>query len=82
MKCSLRSQANGSHDRLSPNRYRDDQLISVPIASAMLGISVNTLRQWLSQRKIAFVKMGRRTLLKRHDIQAFIDANTHDAIEF
>jgi hypothetical protein len=40
------------------------------------------MRQWLSQRKIAYVKVGRLTKLRPEDITAFIERNWHEAISF
>lgn len=57
-------------------------LLSVPEAAALLGIKVWTLRQWLSQRRIAFVKIGRLTKLKQEDITAFIERNRREAVSF
>jgi excisionase family DNA binding protein len=57
-------------------------LLSVSEAAALLGIKVWTLRQWLSQRKIAYVKVGRLTKLRPEDITAFIERNRREAVSF
>jgi excisionase family DNA binding protein len=57
-------------------------LLSIPEAAALLGIKTWTMRQWLSQRKIAYVKVGRLTKLRPEDITAFIERNWHEAISF
>jgi excisionase family DNA binding protein len=57
-------------------------LLSVPEAAALLGIKVWTLRQWLSQRRIAFVKIGRLTKLRPEDITTFIERNRREAVSF
>ena len=54
-------------------------LLSVPEAAKLLGIKEWTLRQWLSQRRIGFVKIGRLTKLQQEDIAAFIECNRHVA---
>jgi excisionase family DNA binding protein len=58
------------------------RLVSVKEAAGILGVSVWTLRQWLSQRRIAVVKVGRLTKLQLHDLQAFIAGNRREARPF
>jgi len=57
-------------------------LVSIPVGAKILDVSVWTLRQWLSQRRLAFVKVGRLTKLRLEDIQAFIDSHRQEAIRF
>lgn len=57
-------------------------LLSVPEAAALLGVKTWTMRAWLSQRKIAYVKVGRLTKLRPEDITAFIERNRHEAVAF
>jgi excisionase family DNA binding protein len=57
-------------------------LVSIPVGAKILDVSVWTLRQWLSQRRLAFVKVGRLTKLRLEDIQAFIDRHRQEAIRF
>jgi len=57
-------------------------LLSVPEAAQVLGIKAWTLCQWLSQRRIAFVKVGRLTKLKPEDIEEFIERNRCEARSF
>lgn len=76
---SQRSPQEGN-DRGSPLSVQP--LLSVPEAAALLGIKVWTLRQWLSQRRIAFVKIGRLTKLRPEDITVFIECNRQEARAF
>jgi excisionase family DNA binding protein len=57
-------------------------LVSIPVGAKILDVSVWTLRQWLSQRRLAFVKVGRLTKLRQEDIQEFIDSHRQEAIRF
>ena len=57
-------------------------LVSIPVGAKILDVSVWTLRQWLSQRRLAFVKVGRLTKLRLEDIQEFIDRHRQEAISF
>ena len=52
---------------------RVHQLLSVGEAAERLNISVFTLRGWISQRRIRFRKIGRRTMLHVDDIQELIN---------
>src|SRR5712691_3361639 len=55
------------------------QLLTVEDAAECLGIAPGTLRNWLSARRIAYVKVGRLTRLSQRDLDAFIAAHTVDA---
>jgi excisionase family DNA binding protein len=57
-------------------------LVSIPVGAKILDVSVWTLRQWLSQRRLAYVKVGRLTKLRLEDIQEFIDSHRQEAIRF
>jgi excisionase family DNA binding protein len=56
-------------------------LLCVPDAAAYIGISVGTLRNWLSMSRLPYVKIGRLTKLSKRALDAFIAANTVDAVE-
>jgi excisionase family DNA binding protein len=51
-----------------------ENLLSVPEAAKCLGISPNTLNCWVSQRRIAYTKIGRRTMFKPSELNSFINA--------
>ena len=55
-------------------------LLSVPDAAAHLGISQGTLRNWLSMRRIDYVKVGRLTRLSRDTLDRYIKDNTVEAV--
>jgi excisionase family DNA binding protein len=55
-------------------------LLSVPEPAELLGLKTWTFRQWLSQRRIAFVKVGRLTKLTQEHITAFIECNRTEAV--
>jgi len=55
---------------------QDHKLLNVKEAAARLNISVFTLRGWISQRRVRFVKLGRRTMLRNEDLEALI----HDSL--
>ncbi len=56
------------------------RLITIKEASEYLGISVNTLYSWVSQKKIDYVKMGRLTKFDLRVIDKFIENNSVEAV--
>ncbi len=55
------------------------RLITLKEASEYLGISVNTLYSWVSQKKIDYVKIGRLTKFDLKVLDRYIDNNTVEA---
>ncbi len=51
------------------------RLLSVRETAKILGISIHTLYSWVSQRKIPFVKCGRRTEFDTKDLDVWIERN-------
>jgi excisionase family DNA binding protein len=56
------------------------RLITIKEASEYLGISVNTLYSWVSQKKIDYVKIGRLTKFDLRVIDNFIENNSVEAV--
>ncbi len=55
------------------------RLLTVKEASEYLGIKVNTLYSWVSQKKIDYVKMGRLTKFDIRVLDKYIENNTIEA---
>ncbi len=53
----------------------DSELLTVPETAALLRLKPSTIRAWLGQRKIPFVKLGRLVRIKRSDAEALIEAS-------
>ena len=51
------------------------QLINIRELAELTGLSVGTLYQWVSQRRIPFVKVGRLTKFDIRDIDEWIEGN-------
>ena len=51
-------------------------MLTVREAAALLGIKECTVRLWLAQRKLAFVRCGRAIRIPRGEVQSFIERNT------
>lgn len=48
--------------------------LSVKGAAPILGVSAFTLRKWVRERRIPFHQVGRRIVLDRDDLEAFLRA--------
>jgi len=55
------------------------QMVNAVEAAKVLGVSVWTIRQWTSMRKLPFHKIGRLTRFKMSDLEAFIEAGKVEA---
>lgn len=51
-------------------------LLHVHDAAARLGVSIYTIRSWLRQRRLAYVRAGRRVLVPASEVDRFIAAHT------
>jgi excisionase family DNA binding protein len=56
-----------------------EPLLSVKEAAYLLGISVKTIRDWVQNRKIAYVKAGTRVMIHPETIRDFVRQNTRVA---
>jgi excisionase family DNA binding protein len=54
-------------------------LLNISEGAKELNISVHTLRAWIFQRRLSFVRLGRRILLRREDLEDFVNRNRVDA---
>ncbi len=61
-------------------RTMQKRLLTIKEASEYLGISVNTLYSWVSQKKIDYVKIGRLTKIELEVIDKFIENNSVEAV--
>jgi len=48
--------------------------LSVERAAPILGVSPFTLRKWIRERRLPFHQVGRRIVLDRGDLEAFLRA--------
>lgn len=51
------------------------KLLNIKEAAEYLGISANTLYQWVNQRKIKYIKIGRLLKFFKQDLDEFIESN-------
>lgn len=51
----------------------DAALLTLPEAAALLRLQPSTLRAWVLQRRIAFIKLGRLVRFRRTDLDKMLD---------
>ena len=52
-----------------------DELMTLPEAAKFLRVTISTLRSWRLQRRLPFVKLGGKVLLRRSDAENFVAAS-------
>ena len=69
------------HEALPPAFASDpiEPLLDVIRAAHLLGISVKTLRDWIQGRRIEYVKVGTRVMIRPETIRHFVTSNTRRA---
>jgi excisionase family DNA binding protein len=53
----------------------DSDLLTLAETAALLRLKPSTIRAWVSQRRIPYVKLGRLVRIKRRDAEALIEAS-------
>ena len=56
------------------------QLLTVRESATLLRLSENTIRQWIWQRRLPVVRLGRAVRLKRQDLEQLIDQSREEAM--
>ena len=58
----------------------DSELLTVPEAAALLRLKPSTIRSWVCQKRIPYVKLGGRLVrIRRSDADALISASIVEA---
>jgi excisionase family DNA binding protein len=55
------------------------ELVDLREGARELRLSIHTLRAWTYQRRIPFVRLGRRILLRREDLENLVKKNLIEA---
>jgi len=53
----------------------ESELLTLPEAAKLLRVKVSTLRAWRAARKLPFVKLAGKVLLRRADLERFVEAS-------
>jgi len=80
---TVKRAANSARRRVKQHRRRPppaNQLLSVDQAADYLGISPGTLRNWLSLKRLEYVKVGRLTKLTKAALDRYIASRTVPAV--
>ena len=56
-------------------------LMTVDEAASYLRLAPWTLRHWVCQKKIPYVRLGRSVRFRRKDMERFVSQNVHGKIE-
>lgn len=59
-----------------PTSQSSPTLLSVACVAAVLGMSEATVRSWILYRRIEFVRVGRRVLVRRETLDKLIQNST------
>jgi excisionase family DNA binding protein len=58
----------------------EQQLLTAKEAAILLGLSEHTIRQWIWQRRLPVVRLGRAVRLRREYLEQLIARNREEAI--
>jgi excisionase family DNA binding protein len=64
-----------------PNLEINPNLLNVPEAACYLRVEPSTVRKWKFQGRLQHVKLGRRVLFRREDLDSVVSANLVPAKE-
>ena len=53
----------------------EDHLLTVPETALLARLKESTIRKWILRRKLPYVKLGGRVLVRRQDLEALIAAS-------
>ncbi|OGL45868.1 MAG: hypothetical protein A2149_00270 [Candidatus Schekmanbacteria bacterium RBG_16_38_11] len=54
------------------------QLLDTKEAAELLGISKNTLYEWVIQKKVPYIKVGRLTKFKKETLEEWLKRQSHE----
>jgi excisionase family DNA binding protein len=58
-----------------------ERLMTVPEAAELLALSPWTLRQWIWQKRLPVVRLGRAVRLRREDLEQIIEQHRHEGYQ-
>ncbi|MBI3329656.1 MAG: helix-turn-helix domain-containing protein [Nitrospinae bacterium] len=62
------------------NHEKIQVLLKAKEAAQLLNLSENTIRQWIWQRRLPVVRLGRAVRLRREDLEQLIARNHEEAV--
>jgi excisionase family DNA binding protein len=64
-----------SHE-LAPETYAAKAFLTIKQAADVSGLGSSTIRLYIRKRKLAARKVGRRVIIKKTDLEAFLESNS------
>lgn len=75
MAIDIHSSSAKAESRIAAQNY-----LNVPEAASYIGISQRTLRSLIADRKIRVIRLGGRVILRRIDIDRFLDQHAEGGV--
>jgi excisionase family DNA binding protein len=66
--------------KITPLTPRLRGVLTLPEAAAYLAVGEGTLRNWVSMRRVAYIKVGSKTHFRQADLDAYLDAHRVAAV--
>ncbi len=66
-------------DQVPPTASHRDDLLDAEEIGAELRVNPKTVRRWMADGELPYRKLGRRNLVRRSELEQFIDDRTHQA---
>jgi excisionase family DNA binding protein len=66
---------------MSIAHLNEETLVTVPEAAKLLRLQPSTIRKWLVERRLPRVKLGRRTVLRRLDLEVLVERGRRKSVE-
>jgi excisionase family DNA binding protein len=70
----------GGDDKRDPPPNFDRTYLTVAQAAELAGLGPSTIRLYIRRRQLRAQKVGRRVLIKRSDLERFLEAHPIEAI--
>jgi excisionase family DNA binding protein len=68
-------------NRQDPIQQERSELLTIDECSRLIRLRPSTLREWLTRKRLSYVKLGRRVFIRRSDIDALISASVVPAAQ-
>jgi excisionase family DNA binding protein len=69
---------NAKSSKVAPDPI--EPLLGITRVAYLLGISVKTLRGWIRDRRIEYVKIGTRVMIRPETLRQFVTKNTRRSV--
>jgi len=77
---AVRQALNTNSREVRPGAFADKAFVNIKQAAYISGLGSSTIRLYIRNRQIPALKVGSRVLIKRTDLEAFLESNRIRAI--